>query len=188
MGYLAELGFVLVTHNDPFYVLWTPQAVCCDDHIHCCPHGTVCNLEAETCDNPSGFSAPLPWLAKVPALTSQLQDEKCDQQTLCPGGTTCCKRNSGQWACCPLPQVSLRALWVYVLVTRHWCVLKHRLLRVCLFLLPVSCNRAQKWHQLFQASVVPEKGVVMLDDLQLEKCQTLNSHGETVTRPSWQPD
>ncbi|XP_026207191.1 granulin b [Anabas testudineus] len=81
-----------------------PQAVCCDDHIHCCPHGTVCNLEAETCDNPSGFSAPLPWLAKVPALTSQLQDEKCDQQTLCPGGTTCCKRNSGQWACCPLPQ------------------------------------------------------------------------------------
>uniref|UniRef100_A0A3B3Z2T0 Granulins domain-containing protein n=1 Tax=Poecilia mexicana TaxID=48701 RepID=A0A3B3Z2T0_9TELE len=22
-----------------------PKAVCCDDHVHCCPHGTVCNLE-----------------------------------------------------------------------------------------------------------------------------------------------
>uniref|UniRef100_A0AAQ5YRI6 Granulins domain-containing protein n=1 Tax=Amphiprion ocellaris TaxID=80972 RepID=A0AAQ5YRI6_AMPOC len=83
-----------------------PQAVCCDDHIHCCPHGTVCNLAAETCDDPSGSSPSLRWLAKVSAVTSQAKDEKCDKQTMCPGGTTCCKKNSGQWACCPLPQVS----------------------------------------------------------------------------------
>ncbi|XP_041829426.1 granulin b [Melanotaenia boesemani] len=81
-----------------------PQAVCCDDHKHCCPHATVCNLEAETCDDPSGLSLPLPWLKKGPSLTSEVQDEKCDKQTMCPGGTTCCKKNSGQWACCPLPQ------------------------------------------------------------------------------------
>lgn len=134
---------VLVTLDDPVSVLCASQAVCCDDHIHCCPHGTVCNLEAETCDSLSGFSASLPWVSKVPALTSRLQDEACDQQTLCPGGTTCCKRNSGQWTCCPLPQVSLRAFCTYVLVRRRWCVLKHRLLRVCLFLCPVSCNRAK---------------------------------------------
>ncbi|XP_071317810.1 granulin b isoform X2 [Trachinotus anak] len=81
-----------------------PQAVCCDDHVHCCPHGTVCNLEAETCDDPAGFSPSLPWMEKVSALTSEVQDEKCDRETMCPGGTTCCKKNSGQWACCPLPQ------------------------------------------------------------------------------------
>uniref|UniRef100_A0A3Q4NAW1 Granulin b n=1 Tax=Neolamprologus brichardi TaxID=32507 RepID=A0A3Q4NAW1_NEOBR len=60
------------------------QAVCCDDHIHCCPHGKVCNL--------------------VAALTLEVEDEKCDEKTRCPWGSTCCKMNSGQWACCPLPQ------------------------------------------------------------------------------------
>lgn len=79
-----------------------PQAVCCDDRIHCCPYGTVCNLEAKTCDNPTGSPAAIPWLEKVSALT--VSDEKCDQQTICPRGSTCCRSNSGQWACCPLPQ------------------------------------------------------------------------------------
>ncbi|KAM6896946.1 granulin b [Xenentodon cancila] len=81
-----------------------PQAVCCNDHVHCCPHGTVCNVEAETCDDPSGLVPPVSWLTKIPALTSDEQQEKCDKETMCPSGTTCCKRNSGQWACCPLPQ------------------------------------------------------------------------------------
>ncbi|XP_028286498.1 granulin b isoform X2 [Parambassis ranga] len=81
-----------------------PQAVCCSDHVHCCPHGTICNLAAETCDDPSGVSPSLPLLAKVSVLTSHVRDERCDKQTRCPGGTTCCKTDSGQWACCPLPQ------------------------------------------------------------------------------------
>ncbi|KAG7515014.1 hypothetical protein JOB18_047598 [Solea senegalensis] len=81
-----------------------PEAVCCDDHIHCCPHGTVCNLEAETCDDVSGSLPSRPWAEKVSALTPGVRSEKCDEQTMCPGGTTCCKRNSGEWACCPLPQ------------------------------------------------------------------------------------
>nr|XP_046146694.1 progranulin-like [Oncorhynchus gorbuscha] len=80
-----------------------PNAMCCNDHLHCCPHGTVCNLEASTCDDPSGFT--MPWVAKVPALATQtpLATEKCDEQTMCPRGTTCCRQNSGQSACCPLP-------------------------------------------------------------------------------------
>uniref|UniRef100_A0AAZ3P7G7 Granulins domain-containing protein n=1 Tax=Oncorhynchus tshawytscha TaxID=74940 RepID=A0AAZ3P7G7_ONCTS len=82
-----------------------PNAMCCNDHLHCCPHGTVCNLEASTCDDPSGFT--MPWVAKVPALATQtpLATEKCDEQTMCPRGTTCCRQNSGQSACCPLPHV-----------------------------------------------------------------------------------
>lgn len=82
--------------------------MCCDDHTHCCPHGTVCNLEAETCDSQTGSWPPVGWVAKVPALSvsaAQVKDEKCDKQTRCPVGTTCCKKDSGLWACCPLPQV-----------------------------------------------------------------------------------
>ncbi|XP_034716513.1 granulin b isoform X4 [Etheostoma cragini] len=81
-----------------------PQAVCCDDHVHCCPPSTVCNLEAESCDDPAGFLPSLRWVEKVPALTREVENEKCDKQTMCPGGTTCCNKGLGQWACCPLPQ------------------------------------------------------------------------------------
>ncbi|XP_047234054.1 granulin b isoform X1 [Girardinichthys multiradiatus] len=83
------------------------EAVCCDDHIHCCPHGMVCNLEAETCDDSSGVLLPLPLLTKVPALTSRAQQEKvmCDTQTSCPKDTTCCfMGRTHKWGCCPLPE------------------------------------------------------------------------------------
>ncbi|MEQ2162654.1 hypothetical protein GOODEAATRI_022090 [Goodea atripinnis] len=83
------------------------EAVCCDDHIHCCPHGMVCNLEAETCDDSSGVLLPLPLLTKVPALTSRARHEKvmCDTQTSCPKDTTCCfMERTHKWGCCPLPE------------------------------------------------------------------------------------
>ncbi|CAN9508674.1 unnamed protein product [Ophioblennius macclurei] len=82
-----------------------PQAVCCEDHTHCCPHATICNLEAETCDDPSGSSPSVRWVKKTPAVTTvAAPNEKCDGQTMCPGGTTCCQKDEGEWACCPLPQ------------------------------------------------------------------------------------
>ncbi|KAG5854951.1 hypothetical protein ANANG_G00043520 [Anguilla anguilla] len=77
-----------------------PQAVCCEDHLHCCPKGTVCNLAASTCDDPWGSA---PWLEKVPALPWSPANEKCDDEMVCPSGTTCCRQNTGDWACCPLP-------------------------------------------------------------------------------------
>ncbi|MGH0150337.1 UNVERIFIED_CONTAM: hypothetical protein FKN15_025726 [Acipenser sinensis] len=76
------------------------QAVCCDDHEHCCPEDTTCDLAAGTCDQ-GGFSVP--WLKKVPALVSEPNEEKCDDQYSCPDGNTCCKLSTGDWACCPLP-------------------------------------------------------------------------------------
>uniref|UniRef100_A0AAX7SP20 Granulins domain-containing protein n=1 Tax=Astatotilapia calliptera TaxID=8154 RepID=A0AAX7SP20_ASTCA len=96
-----------------------PQAVCCDDHIHCCPHSKVCNLAAETCDDPRGFSPPVSWLTKVAALTLEVEDEKCDEKTRCPWGSTCCKMNSGQWACCPLPQNSFLVSFQAVCCNDH---------------------------------------------------------------------
>nr|XP_054932690.1 progranulin-like isoform X3 [Dermacentor andersoni] len=41
------------------------DAVCCDDNVHCCPHGTVCNPDRGACHK-EGLSH-VPWSTKVPA-------------------------------------------------------------------------------------------------------------------------
>lgn len=86
------------------------QAVCCEDHVHCCPHDTVCNLSEGTCDNSVGLLLSVPLVKKLPASprSSQPADEKCDQTFSCTRDTTCCKTASGTWGCCPLPQVGAR--------------------------------------------------------------------------------
>ncbi|KAK7167651.1 hypothetical protein R3I94_001899 [Phoxinus phoxinus] len=90
-----------------------PQAVCCNDFIHCCPHGKTCNVAAGSCEDPSGST---PWLEKVPVqpissqnaavtqVSSVYSDVPCNGTASCPDGTTCCKTKAGGWACCPLPQ------------------------------------------------------------------------------------
>ncbi|XP_051745692.1 granulin a isoform X48 [Ctenopharyngodon idella] len=84
-----------------------PEAVCCDDFIHCCPHGKTCNVAAGSCDDPSGST---PWLEKLPvqrknvAVTQGSSDVPCDDTSACPDGSTCCKTKDGGWACCPLPE------------------------------------------------------------------------------------
>ncbi|TNN68975.1 Granulin [Liparis tanakae] len=107
-----------------------PQAVCCEDHLHCCPHATVCNLEASTCDDAAAGTAT-PWHAKGPASprhavcpaspwhavgpasprhavgpASPAPDAKCDESASCPVRSTCCRTQAGGWACCPMPQAS----------------------------------------------------------------------------------
>lgn len=84
-----------------------PQAVCCEDHLHCCPRNTVCNVAAGTCDSAvSGTAKQLsvPWLSKTPATSLPPLNDQCDETSACPTGTTCCRQKSGVWACCPLPQ------------------------------------------------------------------------------------
>ncbi|XP_056286411.1 granulin b isoform X2 [Pseudoliparis swirei] len=90
--------------------LLPPQAVCCEDHLHCCPHATVCNLEASTCDDAAAGTAT-PWHAKGPASlwnaispASPAPDAKCDESASCPERSTCCRTQGGGWACCPMPQ------------------------------------------------------------------------------------
>ncbi|XP_063074190.1 granulin b [Engraulis encrasicolus] len=89
------------------------EAVCCPDHIHCCPSGTVCNLRASTCDDPTDPSLrSVPWLQKFPAFplqTRQRQQQrpvntKCDETSSCPEDYTCCKTSTGGWGCCPLAE------------------------------------------------------------------------------------
>lgn len=87
------------------------QAVCCEDHIHCCPEGFKCHTEKGTCE--LGLQQ-VPWMEKVPASLSlpaprALSSEvkvTCDPLTSCPTSSTCCPRASGQWGCCPVPEVT----------------------------------------------------------------------------------
>uniref|UniRef100_A0AAY5F1U1 Granulins domain-containing protein n=1 Tax=Electrophorus electricus TaxID=8005 RepID=A0AAY5F1U1_ELEEL len=89
-----------------------PQAVCCEDFIHCCPQGKKCNLAAQTCDDPLGS---VPWLKKEPTRPIKGQkvpetkgsDVPCNDTVACLDGTTCCKTAQGDWACCPIPKVTL---------------------------------------------------------------------------------
>nr|CBN81737.1 Granulins [Dicentrarchus labrax] len=77
-----------------------PDAVCCSDHIHCCPEGTKCDLLHSACVSALGESSAA---VRIPAAVTEL-NSKCDKSTSCPGKSTCCKTASGDWACCPLPQ------------------------------------------------------------------------------------
>ncbi|KAL6094400.1 grn [Pungitius sinensis] len=87
-----------------------PQAVCCEDHLHCCPHATVCNLQAETCDDPSGVRPSVRWVEKASAtravaMATPPARNMCDAQTSCPRDTTCCfMGRTRKWGCCPLPK------------------------------------------------------------------------------------
>ncbi|GAA6229846.1 granulins-like [Lates japonicus] len=44
-----------------------PEAVCCDDHEHCCPSGTTCDLATLSCDGASGST---PMMQKIPAFST----------------------------------------------------------------------------------------------------------------------
>ncbi|KAM6450019.1 progranulin isoform 2-T2 [Liasis olivaceus] len=76
------------------------QAVCCQDHIHCCPSGFDCDLSSGSCQKDGDH---IPWVEKAAAVVGSLlssRDVKCDDQFSCADGQTCCLR-SGAWACCP---------------------------------------------------------------------------------------
>ena len=87
------------------------QAVCCNDHVHCCPHGYTCDVSHGTCNK--GQEQTM-WLQKVPA--KQLKSVVCPGgQVQCPDGNTCCELSSGGYGCCPLPNVSMQTLLLALL-------------------------------------------------------------------------
>ncbi|CAF1308822.1 unnamed protein product [Adineta steineri] len=87
-----------------------PDAVCCSDHSHCCPHGYTCNIEQNKCDK--GIS--IPWFTKKEAqpinktLTKlSISTIQCpDEKSFCPEETTCCELTDGSYGCCPYLQAS----------------------------------------------------------------------------------
>lgn len=84
-----------------------PDAVCCTDHLHCCPHGTVCDLVHQGCK--PGNAVNLNYFHKIHSKWTKntLNIEKNIGVSICPGGffecpdnMTCCHLQEG-WACCP---------------------------------------------------------------------------------------
>ncbi|XP_054724395.1 progranulin-like [Uloborus diversus] len=70
------------------------NAICCDDHIHCCPSNTKC--DAGLCVNGD--------FENVTALKySEHKDVVCPGGFTCPEDNTCCESSlAGTYACCPL--------------------------------------------------------------------------------------
>ncbi|KAL8558866.1 hypothetical protein ACOMHN_054297 [Nucella lapillus] len=77
------------------------EAVCCSDHIHCCPYNMKCNLSSGACDGNSSQSLS----RKIPAVPRQkVTSVICPDDSTCPDKTTCCKDVAGGYACCPYKQ------------------------------------------------------------------------------------
>ncbi|XP_025717515.2 progranulin isoform X3 [Callorhinus ursinus] len=76
-----------------------PNAICCWDHLYCCPQDTVCDLVQSKCLSQENATD---LLTKLPAHT--VQEVKCDMEVSCPDGYTCCRLQSGAWGCCPFAQ------------------------------------------------------------------------------------
>uniref|UniRef100_A0A8C3RXU0 Granulin precursor n=1 Tax=Chelydra serpentina TaxID=8475 RepID=A0A8C3RXU0_CHESE len=77
------------------------NAVCCSDRLHCCPQGTTCDLRHSKCASTLGQTQPLTRLLDA---SETARDVRCDEQTSCPDGSTCCRLLTGAWACCPMPE------------------------------------------------------------------------------------
>uniref|UniRef100_A0A8C3FNJ8 Granulin n=1 Tax=Chrysemys picta bellii TaxID=8478 RepID=A0A8C3FNJ8_CHRPI len=75
------------------------NAVCCSDLLHCCPQGTTCDLPHSQCASTLGQTQLLTRLLDTAARAREV---RCDDQTSCPDGCTCCRQSTGAWACCPL--------------------------------------------------------------------------------------
>ena len=92
------------------------DAMCCSDHKNCCPSGYTCDLTKEMCLG-IGSEVILPVSKKRPAKPVSNGKDSVDAVSIaspqryfpCPGqtvlfclvGQTCCRNETGQWACCP---------------------------------------------------------------------------------------
>merc|ERR1719483_675252 len=76
-----------------------PKAVCCSDHVHCCPTGYTCDVSAGTCSKGNLVQM---WEKKTEAKKVAVKEVVCPAGTYtCPDGSTCCQLASGAWGCCP---------------------------------------------------------------------------------------
>ncbi|XP_075731292.1 uncharacterized protein LOC119181235 isoform X7 [Rhipicephalus microplus] len=83
------------------------HAVCCDDKVHCCPNGYMCNAKAERCTNGNLTAFPLSRIIQKrirrPAnrILVDVPNEKCPDGNKCDDEQTCCQLRSGSYGCCP---------------------------------------------------------------------------------------
>ena len=80
-----------------------PNAVCCNDYVHCCPSGHTCNPPYCVPSTKEMFTV-VPYAAKSASTVQSLKNVICpDQQSECPDASTCCPLSDNSYGCCPRP-------------------------------------------------------------------------------------
>ena len=84
-----------------------PNAVCCSDNLHCCPHGYICNQNTCT-QSAAGELADVidgTDLTRPASKLTEVNNVICDKSYQCRDGNTCCRsaHSPGGWGCCPIP-------------------------------------------------------------------------------------
>ena len=95
-GFIADFQYISGLQTGIIF-----QAVCCSDHVHCCPHGYACDVSHSKCNL---GNTKIDWFKKEVAI--KVGNVICDSTHECPNGNTCCKLASGKWGCCQIPNVS----------------------------------------------------------------------------------
>ncbi|XP_030645642.1 granulin a [Chanos chanos] len=107
-----------------------PQGVCCEDHLHCCPEGMLCQMEDSKCSN---VTHTLPWVERSPERQTSIaksfriissspaieDDIMCPDKSYCPAEFSCLKL-SNAYGCCPVAQ------GIVCLDRKHCCPKDHQ--------------------------------------------------------------
>ena len=97
------------------------NAVCCSDHVHCCPSGYTCN--PPYCSQlPKEMLTIVPFAAKSSDSIQYLKNVICpDQQSQCSDGDTCCLRSNSSYGCCPLENAVCCSDQLHCCPAEHSC-------------------------------------------------------------------
>ena len=80
--------------------------MCCEDHLHCCPSGTTCNIAELKCESNGGQFSFSWYMARKPAvMKAELSTVPCGYRGQCKKDATCCSKANGH-GCCDMPGVS----------------------------------------------------------------------------------
>ncbi|KAG7233147.1 hypothetical protein INR49_007427, partial [Caranx melampygus] len=104
------------------------NGVCCPDMEHCCPQGYTCNVASSSCQKVVMLQLETIPLTPVYLPEHQSQpnpithgDVKCDDQTSCEDGETCCRTSPTTWGCCPSPNAVCCSDMMHCCPTGYTC-------------------------------------------------------------------
>ncbi|XP_041029341.1 granulin b isoform X2 [Carcharodon carcharias] len=131
-----------------------PQAVCCADHIHCCPNGYTCDVQQGLCEK-QGSSIPM--ILKLTASVERNEGRMCDDATTCSSGTTCCRNNSGGWSCCPFAQAVCCENVGHCCPNGYDCDVQHKVCKKKPVSFPWTTNEAASMKTLVKSRALDTK-------------------------------
>jgi hypothetical protein len=73
------------------------------------PNGYKCDIEDGKC---IAANSSLPILKKMKSKKINEQNEKCNNDSECAPGSTCCILKSGMYGCCPLPDAGITKYYI----------------------------------------------------------------------------